>query len=213
MNNTNRALNRFGVFVFGLVLVAVGTAAALAVAVPDWFDGWKAASSAVEEQSPRVIRTTTVEVLGQSWLLALIPAICILLIVLLIAFIVRQGNGRTAILLTESVTAPADDPGAGGSVTVDAKVAERVIQHALDEYPALVSSTVSTYRVGRVPALKITANVRRGVSPRVVRAFIDETLVAWDAVLGREVPVLIQLNAGLATRIAKTTRVSTTDVD
>jgi len=213
MNNTNRALNRFGVFVFGLVLVAVGTAAALAVAVPDWFDGWKAASSAVEEQSPRVIRTTTVEVLGQSWLLALIPAICILLIVLLIAFIVRQGNGRTAILLTESVTAPADDPGAGGSVTVDAKVAERVIQHALDEYPALVSSTVSTYRVGRVPALKITANVRRGVSPRVVRAFIDETVVAWDAVLGREVPVLIQLNAGLATRIAKTTRVSTTDVD
>ena len=213
MNNTNRALNRFGVFVFGLVLVAVGTAAALAVAVPDWFDGWKAASSAVEEQSPRVIRTTTVEVLGQSWLLALIPAICILLIVLLIAFIVRQGNGRTAILLTESVTAPADDPGAGGSVTVDANVAERVIQHALDEYPALVSSTVSTYRVGRVPALKITANVRRGVSPRVVRAFIDETLVAWDAVLGREVPVLIQLNAGLATRIAKTTRVSTTDVD
>ena len=213
MNNTNRALNRFGVFVFGLVLVAVGTAAALAVAVPDWFDGWKAASSAVEEQSPRVIRTTTVEVLGQSWLLALIPAICILLIVLLIVFIVRQGNGRTAVLLTESVTPPADHPAADGSVTVDAKVAERAIQHALDEYPALVSSTVSTYRVGRVPALKITANVRRGVSPRVVRAFIDETVVAWDAVLGREVPVLIQLNAGLATRIAKTTRVSTTDVD
>ena len=91
---------------------------------------------------------------------------------------------------------------------IDGAVAEDAIQHALDHHPGLISSTVSTYRVRRTPALKITANVRRGVSPQEIRSFIDDTVTAWDTALGRELPVVIQINAGLITRVAKSTRLT-----
>jgi hypothetical protein len=33
-----------------------------------------------------------------------------------------------------------------------------------------------------------------------VRGFVDDTVTAWDSVLGREVPVLIQITGGMATK-------------
>ena len=204
MNNTNRGLNRFGVFVFGLVLFAVGIAAVLAAALPEWSQAWKSVAGSVDEQAKTVIDSTTIAGLETSWLLIALPVICLVLIVVLIAFIVRHGRGQSAILVKSADGADA----LGGSVIVDGRVAEQAIQHALDTHPGLVSSDVSTFAVKGTPVLRITTNVRRGVSPQAVRSFVDETVAAWDSVLGREVPVLIQINAGLATRVAKATRVA-----
>ncbi|PRY64690.1 hypothetical protein B0I08_11275 [Glaciihabitans tibetensis] len=240
MNNTNRGLNRTAIFLFGLVLIIVGAGVALVASIPDWFDAWKSAAASVKEGTPDVVSATTVSSAGQSWILILIPVICLALIVLLVLFIIRQGRGSTRVLLTEkSVQAgsagrrsaaqastaqastaqgstaqgsTAQGSTAQGSITIDGKVAEQAIQAALKNHPGIMSSNVSTYLVGRTPALSVTANVRRGESPQVVRSFVDDVVAAWDGAFGREVPVLIQINAGLAARMAKATRVSASSV-
>ena len=207
MNNTNRGLNRLGILLFGLVLLAAGAGAAVAAAVPEWLEGWKSLSATVSDASSDVIDGTTLDGVEQSWILIAIAAACLVLIVLLVVFVFRQGHGRVRSLVTETPASAVDRP-TGGSVVIDGRVAEQAIQHALDGHPGVVSSSVSTYLVGRTPALTVSVNVRRGVSPHEVRVFIDDTVTAWDAVLGREVPVLIQINAGLATRVAKPARTS-----
>jgi len=205
MNNTNRVLNRIGVFLFGIVVLALGAAAALAAATPEWFERWKSVAASVGDSSADVIERTTLGGLGQSWLLIAIPAACVVLIVLLVVSVFRQGHGRTQTLVDDR---PARKTGStDGSVFVDGKVAEESLQHAIGTHPGIVSSNVSTFDVKRTPVLRITVNVRRGISPAAIRTFVDDTVRAWDSVLGREIPVLVQINAGIATRLAKATRV------
>jgi hypothetical protein len=198
MNNTNRALNRTGILLVGLFLLIVGAAAAVAAALPDWFEQWKSVSAMVDDASADVIANTTVESFGQSWLLILIAVMCLVLIALLVVFVFRQGHGHTRALVTEK--ARDTTTSTGGSLVIDGRVAEQAIQQTLDGHPDIVSSSVSTYLVKRTSALKITTRVRRGASPSTVRGFVDDTVTAWDSVLGREVPVLIQITGGMATK-------------
>jgi len=158
MNNTNRGLNRVGIFLFGFVLLVIGAAAASAAAVPSWLEAWGSVSADVEKTTTGMLNATLIAGLDQSWILILLPIVCAILIVLLLLFIFRQGHGRTRTLLIDRGAPPAGTgTPTGGSVMIDGAVAEDAIQHALDHHPGLISSTVSTYRVRRTPALKITA--------------------------------------------------------
>lgn len=206
MNNTNRALNRLALLLVGVVLVAVGAAVAAAALMPDWLDRWRSEASNLQDGLGDVAENTAMAGSGHSWLLVAAVAVCLILIVLLAVMIFRQGHGRTRGLVADS--GPRITNGARGTVIVDGRVAEQAIGQALDGYPGLVSSYVSTFLVRRTPTLVITGMVRRGVSPHDVRVVIDETVLAWDAVLGRETPVVIQLNSGLTSRVARPTRLA-----
>jgi hypothetical protein len=94
-----------------------------------------------------------------------------------------------------------------GTIIIDSVVAERAIQDALDGRPEFISSRVSTYRVRDTPVLKISVTCRRGVSPRDVTNIIENTLTAFDALLGREIPTLIQISGGFRARISRSTRI------
>jgi hypothetical protein len=142
---------------------------------------------------------------AQSWVLIAIAVACLLLIVLLVLSIVRQGHGHTRTLIHENAAATPGTP-TGGAVIIDGRVAEQAIQSTLDGHPGLVSSNVTTWKVRGTSVLSITTNVRRGVSPLEIRRFVDSIIADWDAALGRELPVVIQINAGLVTRIAKSSR-------
>ena len=218
MNTTNRALNRIGIFLVGLVLLLAGAAVALASALPEWIDRWMSVSATADSSTSDFLQSTEVNGM-ESWVLLALPAACVLLIVLLVVFIFRQGNGRTRALVSDDVATTSaaknaknaktdKNPGSTGSgtVTIDGKVAEQSIQDALDNHPGLISSQVGTFLVKRIPTLRITANTRRGVSPKDVRTYIDEVVAAWDATLGREVPVVIQITSGISTRAARATR-------
>jgi hypothetical protein len=234
MNTTNRALNRIGIFLLGLILLSAGAAVALASVLPEWLDRWMSVSATADSSTSDFLQSTQVDG-RESWVLVALPAACVLLIVLLAVFIFRQGHGRTRALISQDATATAIPAAAtpaaaskfgatkssaaatksrtttpatvgSGTVTVDGKVAEQSIQDALAKHPGLLSSQVGTFLVKRTPTLRITANTRRGVSPKDVRTFIDEVVTAWDASLGREVPVLIQITSGITTRTARATR-------
>jgi hypothetical protein len=94
MNSTNRALNRVGIALLGLVLLVVGAAVAVAALIPEWLDRWMSASATADSSASDFLQSTELGG-GESWLLLALPALCVLLIVLLVVFIFRQGLGRT----------------------------------------------------------------------------------------------------------------------
>ena len=202
MNNTNRPLNRLGIFLFGLILLVLGGGGAFAAAVPSVFSGWRTGSKDVSARVPGVIRDTLLGSTGQSWITLVVAIAAVVLIVLLLVFVFRQGHGRTGTLLTK----PADAGSQVGSVIVSSAIAEKTIAAALEEYSGIASSSVSTFLVKGTATLRIMVSARRGVSPTDVRDYVERVIERFDEVFGEETPVFLKINGGFASRRAKAAR-------
>ena len=199
MTSTNRFANRLLIFVCGLVLFAVGSAAAAAVLVPGIRDVWKDTGAQVTDQTGSLFEQTRLAGLEVSWILIAVVALLVIAIVVLIVFIARHGHGHTSRAVTDS-------SGEHGTTIVESSVAEQALQGALDGHSEFVASHVSTYAVRRTPVLKVSITCRRGVSPKDAAAIVESKLLALDGLLGRELPALIQVSGGFRARVGKTTR-------
>lgn len=198
MNTTNRALNRTGILLLGLVLLALGAAVALAALVPGGLAFWRDGAASAESWLADVLVATPLGTSGHSWLLIALAAAGVLAIVLLLVFVFRQGGGSTRTLVR--------DAGDIGVSTIDVGVAESAIVAALEAYPGIVSTHVSSHRLRRSTVMRIRVNARRGTSPRDIREYVDTVVGRWDALLGRELPVLVTISAGIASRFSATTK-------
>lgn len=193
MNSTNRFLNRAFVFIVGLVLLAAGAVLAVGALLPDL---QQPISRGASDAEGRVSDTFGAD----PWILWVSAGSAVVLIVLLLWFVLRQGRGRTSALLTQQ--------GSDGDLLVDAAVAAQVLEEALGRQPDIVSVDVAAFRIRRENVLRITAHTRRGASPLRVRSVIDETVSEWDAVLGQTTPVVIQIVSGIRSAMSSTTRVA-----
>ncbi len=214
MNSTNRALNRAFVFVIGAILLSAGGAGIALATVPAWANAWRHTAPMVRDSVDSAVKNTAV-IGDQSWILIALPAACLVLIALLLVFVFRQGRGRTTLLLDvpDAVSRDSTTEGEaakhvpyGGGLRLDASLAEQVIEDDLATRTELLSSDVSTFLVKGLPALRITASPRRGVSPQTVQRIVESTLRSWDAALGREVPAFVHVSAGLRARVTRPTR-------
>ena len=204
MNATNRGLNRAFILVVGLLLLGIGALVAAAAAIPEWLAAWSEGSARVSESLGQAIASAPLGFSAHSWILAAGAGLAVLVAVVLVIFVLRQGRGHTRTVLRRS--------GGDGEIAVDAGVAHSSIEGALREHPGVASVSVSSYRVrgAQSAAVKIDVGVRRGVSPADIREAADAVVADWDALLGESLPVLITVNAGLATRLARPTSLQTT---
>ena len=199
MNDTNRGLNRLLVFVVGLVLLLAGAAVAVGALWPD-------VQQTVSDGASDVTGQVTDALSGsQVWILWVTAVVCLVLIVLLIAFVVRQGGGRTSTLLDLSEADDSHSP-TGGHVVIDAKVAANVLEEALSNAPGVVSADVVAFRIKGENVLRVTVDARRGASPVDLRRAVDEAVSRWDDLLGTVTPVVVQINGGLRTQMSSATR-------
>jgi len=175
VNATNRALNRAVLLTVGLVLVALGGAVAAAALVPSWLAVWTDVAGGLDPTFDP----------SQAMTLAIVLGGCLIVVVLLLVFIVRQGRGHTRTMVQRGAS--------DGAVVVDTRVAATLIEAALADHPDVASVSVSGYRVRGVPALKIAVSPRRGASPSELRDEVDRVVERWDEVLGSEVPVLVTM--------------------
>jgi hypothetical protein len=201
MTSTNRALNRLLVILVGLVLLVAGVAVAAGAVLPDVRSTVSGAASDARGPASDALSG------GQPWILWVVAAAALVLILVLAWFALRQGHGRTGTLLRRTPGEDATSP-TGGSLVVDAAVAEQMLEEALGHDPSIVSVDVSAFEVRRGTVLRITAVARRGVSPMQVRRTIDAAVARWDAVLGTEVPVVIQIIGGLRSSMSSGTRLA-----
>lgn len=199
MNSTNRGLNRLLIVALGLVLLVVGAAAAVGAWLPGAKDTWTPIADSVNTQVTGWLQQTPLADTGSSWILIALVAVLVIGIILLLAFSFRQGNGRTGTIVSDRT---ADT----GRTIVDASVARDALSDALGARDEFLSTSVSAYDVRRTPVLKVSATCRRGVSPRDATAIVEQNLEALDALLGREIPVLLQLSGGFRARVQQSTR-------
>ena len=200
MNNTNRALNRSVVVLAGLVLLTVGALLGLLAAQPMVQDAWTAAAETVRATVAGWLQATPLAGTERSWLwiVALLPLVAV--VGMMFSFILRQGHGHSGHLISENTTV-------WGATQVDSAVAEQAIQHALGERPEFLSTRVSTYRVAREAVLKVSVTCRRGTSPTEVVRIVEQVLRAFDELLGRPIPTLLQISGGFRVRTSRTARI------
>jgi len=201
VNATNRGLNRAFILVVGLLLLGIGALVAAAAAIPEWLAAWSEGSASVSESLGQGIASAPLGFSAHSWILAAGAGLAVLVAVVLVVFVLRQGRGHTRTVLRRD--------GDGGEIAVDSDVVHSSIERALRDHPGVASVSVSSYRVRSDGAVKIDIGVRRGVSPADIREAADAVVADWDALLGESLPVLITINAGLATRLAKPTSLQT----
>lgn len=201
MTSTNRALNRLLVIVVGLVLIAAGVALGAGSLLPDVQSTVSGAASDAKQPVGDALSG------GQPWIPWVVALVALVLIVVLAWFALRQGHGRTGTLVRLEGGRDAGSP-TGGSVVIDAKLAEQLLVDALRDDPAIVSVDVTAFEVARGTTLRVTAVARRGVSPVAVRRTVDEAVTRLDAVLGTEVPVVIQITGGLRSSMTSETRLA-----
>lgn len=197
MNATNRGFNRLLILIVGILLIAAGAAAALLVALPAVATGWTAWFTTV----PTTIPWATTSVVGQvGWLSITAAVVALILGLLLIAFILRQGRGHTAGVLERRT---------GGSRTrIDLALPRTLLTDHLDELPDILASRVTAYDVRGTPTLKVSVRARRGASPVAITGQIIDALRALDTVLGEELPAYVQISGGFRARTAARARVA-----
>jgi hypothetical protein len=191
MNDTNRALNRIVVFVVGLVLLLAGAAVAVGAL---WPDVQQTVSDGASDATGPVTDALSG---GQAWILWVTAAACLVLALLLVVFVVRQGGGRTSTLLDLSEAEGSHSP-TGGHVVV--------LEEALSSTPGVLAADVVAFRVKGENVLRVTVDARRGASPVDLRRAVDEAVARWDELLGTVTPVVVQINGGLRTQMSGATR-------
>ncbi len=177
MTSTNRFLNRLFALLVGVMLLAAGAALAVGALWPD-------VQQTVSQAAADAVAPATDALSGGApWILWAVAAGALLLIVLLVVFMLRQGRGRTSTLLD---VREGDERGrpTGGHVIIDASVAGAVLREALSTEPGIVSTDVTAFRVRRQTVLRITANARRGASPSSCVARSTASSAQWDSLLG-----------------------------
>jgi len=202
MNNTNRALNRLVIGIIGIVVGALGAAVSAAALQPGRLAAWRTGATDTATAIEALRARTLLGDSGRSWILLVVVAGAALGIIVLLAFILRQGRGRASTLLTTG-----NRDAAGGSLSVASAVAERALSDALTTDPGLASSAVSTFRVRKTATIKIVVSARRGESPGDIRERIDRLVARWDDAFGERVPVFIRVTGGFAARVSKPVRV------
>ncbi len=201
MNSTNRALNRIFLMLTGLVLVVIGAGLIAVAAVPAVASAYTDVAPGVADSIRSALRASPVFDLTVSWISVAAVAALLLLLVLLIAFALRQGRGRTGSLLTER-TSDRDE------TVIDTRVAEQSIEDALATHSEFAASSVSAYRIAGRSVLKVSVTVRRGVAPGHAVALVEDTLDAFEALLGSELPALVSVAGGFRARAGNGTIVN-----
>ena len=195
MTSTNRGLNRLILAMSGLLLLTAGTTAALVAGLPGARSLWESAAAALVTEAERVVSATQLGATGVSWVWVALLALLVLLITVLLAFIIRQGQGRTRTLFN---TVPTDH----GRTRIDAAFAEQALEQSLAGHTDFFDVHASTYRVNGASMLRVSVTARRGASPRDVINDIETSVEGLDGVFGRELPVLLHIGGGLRSRLA-----------
>ena len=202
MNSTPALLNRILLTVLGLVLLTVGLLLVLLAAVPAVGPWWHSWASWAWDGINQAFNSTRFPGRQESWLWIVLALALLGLMGLMVAWIAQQGKGRSNLLAAEYD--PGDVP---GDVRIGAGVAEQALKQALEGRPDLAGSTVTTYDVKGSPALKVRLQPRQGVAPHLLAAEVSGLLDALEAVVGKEIPVLIHIGAGARTRFSRAERV------
>lgn len=206
MNHAPRGLNRVLLVIFGLVLLAAGAAALALAFVPDLRTLWSDNAGGVVDGVDEALKAAPLGETGHSvWLLAAVAA-CVLLIILGLVLLSRQGGGRTKQVLRQKPNPSRTAAGApAGGIVLDVSAANDALTEALQAHPAVLASSVTAHEHARTVTLRIATTVRTDASPGQVADTATNLVRSWNAAVGAETPAVIVINSGLRSALSSNT--------
>jgi hypothetical protein len=189
MNATRRGLNRFVLFLVGVVLLAAGALALAVALLPGGTDTW-----------------TTVMGGFQGWLESLgresagwgaVAAFLVLALVLIvIASAAVRGRRQAPLQSTGSDSAE-------GRITVTDGFAAEALKNALAERDEILSSRISAGEIQRESVLHVAVTPRQNTSPRQVAEHVDTLVTNLAALTGQNLRAYISIHSGLRAKLAR----------
>ncbi|ROP65090.1 hypothetical protein [Curtobacterium sp. ZW137] len=187
MNATNRALGRIALIVVGVALLVAGVGAVLVQTVPQAADLWHGAARATLGDLG-VDAGRGASIAAWTWVLGGAVVLGVLALVVLTTL----GGGRVGTVV--------EDDGASdslpGAVRIDAAAVQHALSSAIGDLPQVASLAVDVYRVRRRRAVRIKVRPRKGAAPREITERVEGIVADLDALLGDELPVLLEIARG-----------------
>jgi len=189
MNATRRGLNRFVLFLVGIIVLALGALALAVGLLPGGADTW-----------------TTVMGGFQGWLESLgresagwgaVAALVVLAIILIVIASAAVRGRRQAPL--QSTGSASDE----GRITVTDGFAAEALKNALADRDEILSSRVTAGEIGKESVLHVAVTPRQNTSPRQVAEHVDTLVGNLATLTGQNVRTYISIHSGLRAKLAR----------
>lgn len=198
MNATNRGVNRFVLFVVGLVLLVAGGAAVTASLWPAAGEVWGSSLSTATDWMREADRNTLVsDSTSLSWFVLGVLAVLLVIVIVAVVIIARLGGGRrSAVIRDDSME------GVYGPVTIRNEFASDAITHSLEGRDEILSSRVRARRVRGADVLHVSVTPRQNTSPAEVATTVGRLADNLATLVGRETPTYVSIHSGVRAKLA-----------
>jgi len=194
MNATRRGLNRFLLFLVGIILLAAGALALAVGLLPAGADTWTSVMGGFQEWLVSLGRESA------GW--GAVAAIVVVAIILIVIAASAVRGRRQAPLQS---TGSASDQ---GRITVTDGFASEALKNALAERDEILSSKVTAGEISKESVLHVAVTPRQNTSPREVAEHVDTLVTNLAALTGQNLRAYISIHSGLRAKLARdTTRV------
>lgn len=210
MNGTPRTLNRLLIFVFGLLVLALGVLMVLLAAVPaigNWWSDWAPTASL---NAGRAFASTWIPGTRVSWIWLLAMALLVLVILCMIGWMALQGTGRRDLIAWSNPAAERGLPETGeapGRVAIAASAADQALRSALASRKDLLGTSVSAVEFEGKVALRVRVVARQGADPLQIAHEVERLVSGMDLLFGHPCPVLLHVASGARSRFSRAERV------
>jgi hypothetical protein len=213
VNGTPRTLNRVLVFLFGLLVLAVGAILVLLATVPAVAVWWHTWAPSAAEAVGTVFEGSRVPGTRVSWLWLILTVAAVVVVLLMIWWVAQQGKGRRDLVAS---TGPDGGAGPGGEfvpgeapgrISIAAAAVEQAMRAALAPRKDVLGTSVVAVEFEGRTALKVRLVARQGADPAAIAADAERLVCRLEAVVGISVPVLVHITSGARSRFSRAERV------
>lgn len=189
MRHLPRALNRFLLFVIGLLLLVIGVSVALLPTFPQlrtyWGRYFGIARDWYRQTGDRFHLNEAISWLQIAWI-----AVALIVIILMLVWIFKQGGGKTdRVMQLESEST-------AGHATAETSLVNEILQAELADDRLISSVSTSAWTVKHEPAIKLKIVTTKGADLGQIHDSVAEAVKRLDSILGKTVPVLVYITSG-----------------
>lgn len=203
MTGKHAALNRFLLFLIGLVLALVGAAIGYLGFAPAAEKAWRSAAGDSVDTLADAAQASAIPGTQTHWIAAAAVLLGVIAAALLISWMIaqRQRVRRTA--------ARADGAEGLGDIVIDNRAFEQIVEARLANEPGIIASNVRSVPAGRADTgVRVRITTRRGASPARIAGEANSAVEEAQTILGKKIPVLITVRAGARAALGHVQRVS-----
>lgn len=202
MKHLPRALNRFLLFILGLIALAAGIGLILVAVWDKAAKFWQTyANWTMDKYTGLTEQTRTAFNPDISWLTIAFVALGIIAALFMLWWIFRQGGGSTRkVDFQESEKAE-------GTTIASLKFVDALVNDVVEDDKWIAGVKTQGWKVKKDNGLAIKVITLKGADPAHLKQKMNEVIARLDSTLGREVPVCIHLTTGWRTAVSSAQRV------